>query len=67
MGMTYCPECGHDVSTSARSCPECGCVFSNRSRNEDIDSGSEPACTFISCGCWLIILIIGFIVYKILL
>lgn len=24
MGLNKCPDCGHDVSTSARSCPNCG-------------------------------------------
>jgi zinc-ribbon domain len=24
MGLRKCPDCGHDISTSARSCPHCG-------------------------------------------
>lgn len=26
MAMTSCGECGHEISTTARSCPNCGAV-----------------------------------------
>ncbi|WP_083769498.1 zinc ribbon domain-containing protein [Salisediminibacterium selenitireducens] len=27
MALTPCPECGHSVSTRAKSCPNCGYPF----------------------------------------
>ena len=27
MALTPCPECGHSVSTRAKSCPSCGYPF----------------------------------------
>lgn len=30
MALTKCKECGHDVSTSAKTCPNCGAPLVNR-------------------------------------
>lgn len=36
--LTKCPECGHDVSTTADKCPNCGYVL----RQTDIQEALQP-------------------------
>lgn len=49
MGMTDCPECGHSVSDSARTCPSCGCVFSVYRKKKENEAG---------CCCLIIVIIV---------
>lgn len=43
MALITCPECGHQVSTTAQACPGCGYVFSNVKSESSISRSSPLA------------------------
>ncbi len=42
MALTKCPECGHTISTQARTCPSCGYVVQPEERPEPRSALQSP-------------------------
>ena len=48
MALVKCPECGHDVSTSASACPNCGYPFENKSLKKQVQYEQKV----VKIRCW---------------